>query len=639
MIGVQAPTLIGSSLFEQQRTRKGGVATVDWKVTDKLELKGSAFYSFLNASNVNDNYLFWGSREIDRNVPSSFTVKNNTLVAAVFPQVAPSGPFAGQQIEGIVVDNIVRPNASGESYFANLDAAYRATDRLTIKGQVGYTHGVGITPEQPFFEADAPTGAGFAASGNGFAVTTTNINPASPVGLSNDFAINARFRSVDSEIYGKLDASYDIGSGPIKSVDIGARIAEHERKTVAWDRGCTLGADGQCYSSGLFPFAGVNPTPYPSGFNANALGIPGLLLPLAGNATAITSLINNIKGGIRGPISAIVQPINEYWLGEFKVKETDIEGYAMAHVGGEGWRGNIGLRVVSTAEDAFVNVPGGPSPVTTSAFGPFTITEVKHTYVDFLPSINLTFDLGSKVLLRVAAAETLSRPDYSALGGTVSLVDTTFTGSGGNPNLRPVKATVFDGALEWYYAPAALASVSVFHDELQSYVSFGNSIGTYFSQQDNRFHQYTISSPTNTSGQLSGVELQVQQPVAYGFGFQLNGTYVNGKESSGAPLVGTSKFTYNVVGYYDKGPLNARLAYTYRSHFLVGLDRATPENQDNYGTLDGSINVTPYKNLTFTLEALNMTNAKLKYYGENTTQPRAIYANGTQVFFGARFKY
>ncbi len=651
LVGVQAPTLIGSTLFEQQRTRAGGVTTIDFKPSDTLKLEASGFYSHLNASNVNDNYLYWGSRELDRNVPTSYTVKNNTLVAASYPLIAPSGAFAGQPIEGIVADNIVRPNASGETWFANLDATWEASDKLKITGQVGYTHGLGNTPTSPFFEVDAPTGAAYAPSGNGFAVTTANINPSSPVGVSNDFAINETFQSIDRELYGKLDGSYEIGEGPIKKIDFGARIAGHERKVVGFDRGCTLGANGQCYGAGLYNFAGVNPSPYPSGFNAGTLGIPGLLQPLAGSPQAITNVINAITNPFRGPISNIVQPANEYWPGEFKVKETDIEGYALAHIGGDRWRGNFGLRVVSTKESAFVNQPLTCTPgatgatacpagaITTSAYGPFLIDNVKHTYLDFLPSLNLVFDLSNKVLLRVAASETLSRPDFSALGGTVSLTDTNFTGSGGNPNLKPIKATVFDGSLEYYYGKAALASISVFHDDLQSYVTFGTSTGIYFTQLDNKFHEYNISSPTNTSGELSGVELQIQQPIAYGFGFQANGTYVNGHEASGNPLVGTSKFTYNVVGYYDNGRMSARLAYTYRSHYFVGLDRSSSENQDNFGQLDGSISFNLTDHIALTADALNITNNKLKYYAQNKDQPRAVYSNGTQVFFGARAKF
>ena len=37
----------------------------------------------------------------------------------------------------------------------------------------------------------------------------------------------------------------------------------------------------------------------------------------------------------------------------------------------------------------------------------------------------------------------------------MSLTDLTLTGNGGNPNLKPVKAGVYDAALEWYYAPTA----------------------------------------------------------------------------------------------------------------------------------------------------------------------------------------
>ncbi|MGI4877722.1 MAG: TonB-dependent receptor, partial [Janthinobacterium lividum] len=517
LIGVQAPTLIGSSLFEQEKTREGGVVAAEWRPTEKVEFKLSGFYSHLNATNSNDNYMYWGSNELNNNLPTSFTVKNNTLTSATWPLIGP----AGTPVNGLIVDNIIRPDASGESYFINLDGKFQLSDRLTVKAQIGYTRGIGNTPTEPAFEVDGATAISYAPSGNGWAVNPTGINPQSPVGLANDWAWNETFRSVDHELYGKVDAKYDIGDGAIKSVDFGARVAQHERKVDGWDRGCSLGANGQCWTPAM-PFSAVNPTSYPSGYNAGALGIPGLLIPIAGSSAAIISALNGITDGVHGPISSIKTAQNYYWPGAFRVKETDVEGYAMAHVGGDDWRGNFGLRVVSTNENAYVNVsdPSGliAGDIQTSAYGPYYVQHVAHTYVDFLPSINLTFDLKKDILLRVSASETLSRPDFSALGGTVSLTDTNLTGSGGNPNLKPVKAAVFDGALEWYYAPAALASISVFHDELQSYVTFGVNQAVYYSQFYKSFETYSISSPSNISGQLSGVELQIQQPIAYGFG-------------------------------------------------------------------------------------------------------------------------
>ena len=131
----------------------------------------------------------------------------------------------------------------------------------------------------------------------------------------------------------------------------------------------------------------------------------------------------------------------------------------------------------------------------------------------------------------------------------------------------------------------------------------------------------------------------MQQPIGYGFGFQANGTYISGREKSGAPLVGTSKLTYNLVGYFENRLVSARLAYTYRSHYFVGLDRSSAENQDNYGQLDGSLSLNVTKNIALTVDALNITNARLKYYAANRDQPRAVYVNGTQIFFGIRAKF
>jgi len=638
LIGAQAPTLIGSTLFEQEKTREGVDGSVEWRPSSNVEFKLSGFYSYLDASNVNDNYMYWGSNELNNNLPTSFTVKNNTLTSAVWPLDNPSG----KPVDGLVIDNIVRPAAYAESYYINLDGKFHVADHVTIKAQVGFTQGVGSTPGSPSFESDGPTGISFAPSGNGWVVNPTNINPLSPNGLANDWAWNELFRSVDQEAYAKADGVWEVGNGVLKDIEFGARVADHDRKVDGWDRGCSLGTNGQCFSGGALPFSATNPVPYPSGFNAGALGIPGLLLPIAGNPQTVENILNSISDGVHGPLSSIVTPQNNYWMGTFKVHEDDYEGYIMARVGGENWRGNFGVRIADTQENAFVNVPTSatnPNAITTSAYGPYYIDDVKNNYLDVLPSANFTFDLQPTLLLRLSGAETMSRPDFSALGGTVSLTDLTNVGNGGNPNLKPVKAAVFDGAIEWYYAPTAVAAVSVFYDDLQSYVTFGTSNAVYYNMLTKEFTTFDISSPSNIAGELEGVEVQVQQPIAYGFGFQANATYVDGHDANGNPLVGTSQITYNVVGYYENKWVSARLAYTYRSHYFVGLDRSSDENQSNYGTLDGSLdfNITP--NLAITLDAVNITNSLLKYYAANPTQIRALYDNGTQVFFGIRAKF
>jgi iron complex outermembrane recepter protein len=106
--------------------------------------------------------------------------------------------------------------------------------------------------------------------------------------------------------------------------------------------------------------------------------------------------------------------------------------------------------------------------------------------------------------------------------------------------------------------------------------------------------------------------------------------------SDGSEMVGNSKNTYNLVGFYDDGTFNARLAYTYRSSFLAGLNNASIQHMDNEGDLAASVNWKFNDHLEFTFDALNLNNPKLKYYGTDRSQPLSTYSNGRQFYLGVR---
>ncbi len=340
----------------------------------------------------------------------------------------------------------------------------------------------------------------------------------------------------------------------------------------------------------------------------------------------------------------------------FAVHEKDTAAYVQADFKGDNWSANAGVRYVHTEEDAisYTQVDAStPGAVLTSAFGPFAGLEAKHSYNDILPSANLKLDLSPDLVARFAASETMTRPDYSALAGFTNLtppgaVGGVGGGSGGNPDLKPIRSTNLDAGLEWYFAKRSLLSATAFYMDLRNYVAYGSEIKTYktFSSQfpNGDPVPYNLTVPVNAKGRVDGLELAYQQAFTDHFGFAGNYTYADGKQTSMvAPgsddrLVGTSKNTYNVSGYFENQMFNARVAYTYRSAFYSGLDRSTAFSQDAIGTLSAALGYTMNDHFSITLDAMNLNNPTLKYYALNRDQPRAFYKNGSQYYLNFRFK-
>ena len=651
LAGVAFPGLIGSALFEQERERKGGLIDIQIKPMANLELDFSAFQSRMEATNYNRNWMMWGSRIVNEGrIPSSYTVRNGTLVSATWPNI---GTAAAPVVYG-VVDDIYRPDAFSETNFFNFDARFRASDKLTFTGQLGYTKGRGEGPKQAVFEGDIPnTGASYTFHGLGSPtdVSFPSGNPSSFTGTTLDWIFGASpSQSDDKEKYGKIDGELALNAGTLNNLKFGARASEHTREVSQVAQGPNFAVD---------PFNAANlpswtGTTYPSNFGSR----------LGGGNFPRTPWMLTPQELIRwGDIYTNRDPVTRrYWPGEFAVEEKVSAVYAMVNLDGNRWSGNAGVRFVRTEERVTANraIPGSvcgalaacavPGAITTSAFGPFFQEDVVNKYNDFLPSANVKLDLGGNMVARFAAARTMARPDYSALGAYVTADDTNRTGNGGNPNLKPIRSTNLDATWEWYFAPRALVSAGVFYMDLTNYVAYGTYQQQLLNIRTGTFDTYTISAPTNSKGRVSGLELAWQQPLGMGFGLAANYTYANAKENKSCAaadtgclnatdeLVGASKNTYNVSAYYEDHGFGARIAYTFRSAFFAGLDRATQLHQDDTGTLAASLSYNFTRNVSINFDALNINDPVLKYYAANKDQPAAFYANGRQYYLTLRIK-
>jgi iron complex outermembrane recepter protein len=637
LAGVAYPNAVGSALFEQTRERVGGLLTVQVRPTRELSFDLTGFSSEMKARNYNRNYLIWGSRILGGggNQPPQapdpgYVVRDGTLVAASFT------PVDGRQY--VIVDNILRPDARSETKFLNLEGEFRR-GMLTVSGKLGSSRGKGETPTQAVFEGDVfSTGARWQLNGIDRAPDSGLLagNAAVFTGTRLDWIFGASPASTrDEEDWAQLDGEWRFAEGLLSSVKTGLRTSRHSRDSRFVAQGPKWSADP--FNPDNLP--AWNGQTYPGDFGR---GLSGNFLRRVWQLDpGVLEAWGNIYSN-RDPLE------RQYFPGEFAMEEDNAAGYVMASLAGERWSGNAGVRLVRSRVNVLTNVaidgavcaPLSPCPVpsaiTTSAFGSFYRQSVVNTHNDVMPSANLRYELSNNLIGRFAVAKTLARPDYSALGGAVSLDDTNNTGSGGNPNLKPIRATNVDATLEWYFAPRSVLSAGVFMMDLRNYVGYGVSDGRYFNEQSGRFETYRISSPVNSKGRVRGVELGWQQSFAGGFGANANYTYADGEEQGGRPLVGNSKHTWNAGAFFENERFNVRVAYNFRSEFFNGLDRASAQNQADTATLSASLGVKLSERFSLTLDGMNLNNPVLKYYADNKSQPTAIYNNGRQYYLTLR---
>ena len=657
LAGKYYPNLVGQTLFTQTRTRKGGTVDIEWKPLDNLTLNLQSFYSKLEADNFNRNYMLWTSKFVasGAQLQPGYQVKGNVLTNANFgkPTAAdictPATPTAAAiscaDTPYGVYDQISRPGASSSSAFTTLDAEWRATDHLTFTGQVGTTEGKGNSDEQNVSELGFGAGAGASwgmrGTGNptNWSIGGDNTTPSGIIPSAGWIFGDQNIHVKDKENFFQADGEYAFDSSPISltTLDFGVRYSDHTRENKT-DIG--QGPTGDWQNPANYPTSWKN---YPGSFNSD-LGVNGpgpAWYYSPGDLAAFDAKFAN-----RDPVARF------NWQNIYKVNEKDTAAYLQANFAGERWSANAGFRYVYTKEDINYNSSAvsdytTAGPITGSAFGNYYTNTYNHSYDKLLPSFNFKFNLTDDLLARFAASQTMTRPDYSALAGSYSLDDLTHTGTGGNPQLKPLVSTNFDAALEWYFAPRGLVSAGVYDMQLSDYINFGTQNIQFKDQQASTnqgrdvFSTYQVSVPTNVDGHVKGVELNYIQPIGDNFGVQTNYTYASGSAEDGKPLQGTSKNTFNVSGYFENQMFNARISYTYRSSFYAGVSRTDTFYQDGIGNLAASFGYNINSWMALTLDAMNLNNPKLKYYTVNSgygKQPYAFYVNGRQYYLNLRFK-
>ena len=653
--GVKYPDLIGEALFLQERKRTGGSFDIEVKPNTSTTLDLNGFLSNQEATNINRNYMFFGRKLGGAEVPTAYTVENGYLTSASYADS--KGMMAG------IYDQISRPGAGSHSQFLDFDGKFQLTDKFKLATQIGTSSGYGKSPNQDVAETVVgATQASFSLNGaHNAANWSSNATSTSQgtVGLNSSFNTDSgdgwifgdgNIKVNDSERWAKLDGQFDVEAGPLVDLKFGVREATHKRSLwnvvgqgpkgpIAWgaadyNAACNQGkTDFRC----IPPASGNYPSNFGKGLGANVPAAPWTFSP--DQLAAYNAQYANRDLVTRADYSA-----------QYGLKEDTDAAYLQGDLEGDSWSGNVGLRAVRTKEhiqNYEQHAVAQPGDITTSAFGNFGLKTTDHSYTDLLPSANLNLKLSKAMDLRFAASRTMTRADYSQLAGAISYgavddVNLIGSGSGGNPDLKPVTSNNLDASFEWYFAPSSLFSASVYYMDVTSYIGL-DSVHKTLNYIDNAHPNgvpvdFDLTVPVNSSAKVHGLELHYEAPVWGGFGVVANWSWTTASTANHDPMLGTSKNVYNLQGYYENDWLNARISWNHRSAFYSGQDRNSAFFQDASSDLAASVGWTISKNFGVNLEGRNLNKPKLRYYSVGD-QPRASYVNGSQYYLTAHFSY
>ena len=263
--------------------------------------------------------------------------------------------------------------------------------------------------------------------------------------------------------------------------------------------------------------------------------------------------------------------------------------------GGMRLRGNVGVRYVRTETEATgslqrLELRTVGSTATTTVGN--RITSFSREYTDTLPSANVQLEIKEDFSIRAGYAELMSRPPIGELSPSGSCTIDVRTGgqddllwdtcSMGNPGLKPYRAKSYDLEFAWYPSEEVEMRLGGFYKDIETFILPRTRINNVDLFGDGTL--FDVTMPINGSGaKTQGIEASVQAPFTFlpgwmsGFGGIANYTYSEADDvnlfsqldGSPLPFPGLSENSYNLVLYYDKGPVNARLAWNSRTDWLV----------------------------------------------------------------------
>jgi iron complex outermembrane receptor protein len=522
-----------------------------------------------------------------------------------------------------------------------------------------------------------------------------------------------------------LDVKYDISEqGFFRSAQIGGRYSDRTEVDAdsgynwspfckGWN-GCNpvslSGAPTRPGDVAYQPFSNFfrGSVPLPSGFYLPTLSLVNQYNPVGNVAQlggAVTSATN--------PDGSVKQPYTYGPADYSHERSTNSAGYGLlrfANDRGLPFDGNFGVRVVkiiNRSEGNFVQSAVVLPPPLGSTTGSTTLFPSAYYYrsggrttTRGLPALNVKFKPTETFFIRAAYTVTLDEPtfyDLRANGGdnaTVSSVTATtggtvtaYSSTSGNPTLRPVISHNTDLSFEWYPSRSTTLHLSTFYKTLNDTIVYGNTLqpvpfktssGTLVTEYASVSADFNASQKATVKGvEFGGRTFFDILPSPFnGLGVEFNYTHINDNnpgdqyvDISGVlhhdvPIVGLSNNSYNAALLYEKTQWSVRVAYSWRSKYLMTTNSngtngsytyypsagATGQNigislpiyADAYGELDLGATFRPTDHIAVSLDFNNLTNATAKTlmggYPNNSEYFRSWFTSDRRIILSVRYK-
>ncbi|MEY4938710.1 MAG: hypothetical protein RIQ93_445 [Verrucomicrobiota bacterium] len=367
--------------------------------------------------------------------------------------------------------------------------------------------------------------------------------------------------------------------------------------------------------------------------------------------TAYSNRVNNSKllketisaAYLRADLKALD---NRLWLvAGARFERTDDEGYGPLN--------DIRNTYVRNAAGNIVLTNGRPTQIVTDAL---TLAKLQFkergafsekSYDGYYPSINASYNIGEKFVLRAAFARTIGRPDLSFIIPGTSITDPSAaapTITVTNTGLEPWTSNNYDLTLESYEWRGATLALSGFRKDISKFFTAVRIPATqalldqYGLPDDLLTSNYEIITRENSANdaQINGVEWSWRQSLrpfnalpgwARSLGFFVNGTHLRIGGPGAADFTGYSTRIINYGAAFARGNFAVKLNATYSNGpraATVAANATTPA--DTYSAVaprtlvGGSIEYRIRKSITLHLSGQNLTNV---YWRNMTYSPGA----------------